>query len=105
MRKKRSESYIVTDQSNFIPLPILNEYAIKSAKGLNDEDGFNYADVVEPPAPPRLLNKLLDINTWHKVCCEAIAADSSGAGYTFIPRPDVENTSPLKSSSSTSSLL
>ena len=94
MRKKRSESYIVTDQSNFIPLPILNEYAIKSAKGLNDEDGFNYADVVEPPAPPRLLNKLLDINTWHKVCCEAIAADSSGAGYTFIPRPDVQDPSP-----------
>ena len=85
----RSESYIVTDRENFVPLPILNEYALKSTKGMNDEDGFNYKDVVEPPAPPRLLNKLLDINTWHKVCCEAIAADASGAGYTFIPDPNV----------------
>lgn len=85
----RSESYIVTEDMTFVPGSVLEEYAIKSTKGLNDEDGFNYKDVVEPPAPPRLLNKLLDINTWHKVCCEAIAADSSGAGYTFIPNPNV----------------
>ena len=85
----KSESYIVTEDMNFVPANVLEEYAIKSTKGLNDEDGFNYQDVVEPPAPPRLLNKLLDINTWHKVCCEAIAADASGAGYTFIPNPNV----------------
>lgn len=91
--KKRSETYIVTDEMNLVPTSILEEYAIKSTKGLNDEDGFNYKDVVEPPAPPRLLNKLLDINTWHKVSCEAIASDSSGAGYTFIPRPNVEEPS------------
>ena len=85
----KSESYIVTEDMNFVPANVLEEYAIKSTKGLNDEDGFNYEDVVAPPAPPRLLNKLLDINTWHKVCCEAIAADASGAGYTFIPNPNV----------------
>lgn len=86
----RSETYIVTDEMNFVPTSLLEEYAIKSTKGLNEEDGFNYKDVVEPPAPPKLLNKLIDINTWHKVCCEAIAADSSGAGYTFIPSVNVE---------------
>ena len=89
----RSESYIVTEDLNFVPCNVLEEYAIKSTKGLNDEDGFNYDDVVEPPAPPRLLNKLLDINTWHKVCCEAIAADSSGAGWTLNPSPNVEEPS------------
>ena len=89
----RSESYIVTEEMNFVPYSIFEEYAIKSTKGLNEEDGFNYKDVVEPPAPPRLLNKLLEINSWHKVCCEAIAADSSGAGYTFIPAPNVEEPS------------
>lgn len=90
---KRSESYIVTDEFQFVPNSIVEEYAIKSTKGLNDEDGFNYKDVVEPPAPPRLLNKLLDINTWHKICCEAIASDASGAGYTLIPMPNVEKPS------------
>ena len=93
MTKNRSETYIVTDEMNLVPFSVLDEYAIKSTKGLNDEDGFNYHDVVEPPAPPKLLNKLLDINTWHKVSCEAIAADSSGAGYTLIPKPNVENPS------------
>lgn len=89
MTKKRSETYIVTDEMNFVPVSVMEEYAIKSTKGLNDEDGFNYQDVVEPPAPPNLLNSLLDINTWHKVCCEAIAADSSGAGYTLLPKDNV----------------
>ena len=89
----RSESYIVTEEMNFVPCNVLEEYAIKSTKGLNEEDGFNYKDVVEPP---RLLNKLLDINTWHKVCCEAIAADSSGAGWTLIPSPNVEEPSMIQ---------
>ena len=78
----RSESYIVTDTGNIVSQSILEEYAIKSTKGLNAEDGFNYQDVVEPPAPPALLTNLLNINTWHKACVEAIASDASGAGYT-----------------------
>ena len=48
----KSESYIVTEDMNFVPYTLFEEYAIKSTKGLNDEDGFNYKDVVEPPAPP-----------------------------------------------------
>ena len=55
-----------------------------------DRLGRNYKDVVEPPAPPKLLTHLLDINTWHKSCVEAIASDASGAGYTLIPNPEVE---------------
>ena len=86
----RSESYIVTDNGNIVSQSILEEYAIKSSKGLDAEDGFNYRDVVEPPAPPQLLTNLLDINTWHKACCEAIASDASGAGYTLIPKANVE---------------
>ena len=86
----RSESYIVTDTGNIVSQSILEEYAIKSAKGLNAEDDFNYGEVVEPPAPPKLLTHLLDINTWHKSCVEAIASDASGAGYTLIPKPNVE---------------
>lgn len=89
-RNKRSETYIVTDEMNFVPYNVFEEYAIKSTKGINDEDGFNYKDVVEPPSPPRLLNQLLDINTWHKVCCEAIAGDSAGGGYTFMPSANVD---------------
>ena len=89
----RSESYIVTDTGNIVGQTILEEYAIKSSKGLDIEDGFNYKDVVEPPAPPGLLVNLLDINTWHKVCCEAIASDASGAGYTLIPKANVEEPS------------
>ena len=87
---KRSESYIVTDTGNIVNQSILEEYSIKSSKGLDTEDGFNYKDVVEPPAPPKLLTHLLDINTWHKSCVEAIASDASGAGYTLIPKPEVE---------------
>jgi len=86
----RSESYIVTDNGNIVSQSILEEYAIKSTKGLDAEDGFNYQDVVEPPAPPQLLTNLLDINTWHKACVEAIASDASGAGYTLIPKANVE---------------
>ena len=86
----RSESYIVTDTGNIVSQSILEEYAIKSTKGLNAEDGFNYQDVVEPPAPPGLLTNLLNINTWHKACVEAIASDASGAGYTLIPKANVE---------------
>ena len=86
----RSESYIVTDTGNIVSKSILEEYAVKSTKGLDAEDGFNYDDVVAPPAPPTLLNNLLDINTWHKACVEAIASDASGAGYTLIPKAEVE---------------
>lgn len=89
----RSESYIVTDTGNIVSQSILEEYSIKSTKGLDAEDGFNYDDVVAPPAPPTLLMNLLDINTWHKACVEAIASDASGAGYTLIPKPDVEEPS------------
>lgn len=89
----RSESYIVTDTGNIVSQSILEEYSIKSTKGLDAEDGFNYDDVVAPPAPPTLLMNLLDINTWHKACVEAIASDASGAGYTLIPKPNVEEPS------------
>ena len=43
---KRSESYIVTDTGNIVNQSILEEYSIKSSKGLDTYEGFNYKDVV-----------------------------------------------------------
>ena len=68
----RSESYIVTEEMNFVPCNVLEEYAIKSTKGLNEEDGFNYKDVVEPPAPPRLLNNINKLLYEREYDCESI---------------------------------
>lgn len=89
----KSESYIVTDQEEWVHKSILDEYAIKTGKGLDTEKVWEYEDVVEPPAPPKALLNLLDLNTWHKASVEAVANDASGAGWTLTPKPNIENPS------------
>lgn len=83
-----SESYIVTksnDEYEIHDASILNKYAIKESKALEIEDEFDYDQLLEPPADPRQLNKLLRMNTWHRRCCDIISRDATGDNWTLIP--------------------
>ena len=93
----RSESFIVTIDNNSWDLhesDVLNKYAIKEDKQINSENNeFNIEGVLEPLYDPQELNKLLEMNTWHEKCVDAIASDSSGIGFNIVPSKGVDNPS------------
>ena len=91
---KKSESFIVTTdeggEHNLISSDILEQYAIKAdvnADGTKQirSDGWDYNQLLEPLYDPKLLAELLDLYTYHELCCDAVASDSAGSGYTFNP--------------------
>lgn len=96
---KRSESFIVTKdekgEHNLISSEILEQYSIKAdvnADGTKQikTDGWNYNQLLEPLYDPQKLAELLDLYTYHELCCDAVASDSCGHGYTFNPSAAVE---------------
>ena len=94
----RSDSFIVTQQGDswdLVETDILNQYAVKSnSKQIVEEDRFqSISDVLAPLYDPSELNKLLELNTWHERCVDAIASDISGQGWTLKPKSNVENPS------------
>jgi PBSX family phage portal protein len=91
---KKSESFIVTTdedgEHNLISSEILEQYAIKAdvnADGTKQirSDGWDYNQLLEPLYDPKRLAELLDLYTYHELCCDAVASDSAGSGYTFNP--------------------
>lgn len=91
---RKSDSFIVTrtndGETDLISSDILEQYAIKAEVNSDGtkqvrSDGWVYNQLLEPLYDPTHLAELLDLYTYHELCCDAVAADSSGNGYTFNP--------------------
>lgn len=97
MSKKYSDAFIVTQKDNeynLIEESILNQYATKSTRDINsqakqlDPEDPDYAQLKQPLYNFDDLAGLLEVNTFHKLCCEVVAEDSSGYGWNIIPTAD-----------------
>lgn len=95
--KMYSDAFIVTQKDNeynLIEESILNQYATKSTRDLNsqakqlDPEDPDYAQLKQPLYNFDDLAALLEVNTFHKLCCEVVAEDSSGYGWNIIPTAD-----------------
>ena len=97
------QHFVVTqnnDEWEVIEQSVLERYVIKEeetnkktqSKAVID-DGYDYAEFKKPQFNLRKLCELLDNNTYHRRCCEVVAEDASGYGYTIIPRNQVEDDS------------
>ena len=94
----KSESFIVTkkdDDYNLIEESILNEYVIKAdtdsegSKQIHSDGWDNYNIFLQPLYDPNRLCKLLELNTYHASCVEAVSVDASGNNWTLNPKSDV----------------
>lgn len=93
---KHSDSFIVTQNEGQWELhetDVLNNYAIKTeSKQLDEKDLFKDIDgVLSPLYDPSKLNELLELNTWHERCVDAIAGDIAGQGWSLKPKTGIEN--------------
>lgn len=79
------ESYVVTDDMEWISFKEMDRFSVKESKALNPDKDTNYENIVEPQYQPNDMLRLLDINPYHKRCCEVIANDISGVGFTLQP--------------------
>lgn len=104
MNKPYSGSYIITaddfDNYNLIEYSVLNQYAVKNSRDNNsqskqlDPEDPDYNQLKQPIYDFTQLSQLLEVNTFHKLCCEVVAQDSSAYGWNIIPTADddtVEN--------------
>ena len=93
---KQSDTFIVTldDQGNenIVDPNILSNYSLKAdvdpgtgSKNVPDK-AFRYGkQVVEPKYNPRELVDLLDFNSYHADCVDAVAGDAAGISFTLLP--------------------
>jgi len=95
------EQFVVTQKNNdweVIEKSVLDRYVIKEDEARArtkavDDDGYDYAEFKRPQYNLRRLCELLDNNTYHRRCCEVVAEDASGYGYSLVPRNQVEDES------------
>lgn len=96
------QQFIVTQHNNeweVIEKSILDRYAIKEddfkrvSTKAHPDDGYDYSEFKKPQFNLKRLCELLDNNTYHRRCCEVVAEDASGYGYTIIPRNQTEDVS------------
>lgn len=93
MKKKKADSFIVTERDNgeynLIEKEILDQFAIKADMDPNGskqikDDGFTYAEhLLEPKYNPKKLIDVLDMNSYHENCVDVVARDASGLSFTF----------------------
>lgn len=93
----KSESYIVTvdnngDFQNLVDPGLLGNYALKAdvdpatgSKQMPDDPWRIGIQVVEPKYNPSELVDLLDFNSYHADCVDAVAGDAAGISYTLVP--------------------
>ncbi|MBR1610786.1 MAG: hypothetical protein IJ672_04775, partial [Methanobrevibacter sp.] len=93
----KSESYIVTvdnngDFQNLVDPGLLGNYALKAdvdpatgSKQVPDDPWQIGIQVVEPKYNPSELVDLLDFNSYHADCVDAVAGDAAGISYTLFP--------------------
>lgn len=100
-RATRSESFIVTENSNgeykFIDELELSKYAIKAdvdpttgSKQTPAEHQKHGIQLVNPPYNPVNLISLLDVNSYHEACVDAVATDAAGLTFTLNPIEGIE---------------
>lgn len=96
--KRRPYAY-VTDTGLVVKDSTLMKYALKTdeatdSKQLNDSfEGMYKADyLLQPLYNPVWLTNLPELNTYHASCCEAVATDVAGLGYTLMPAKDRKGT-------------
>lgn len=97
MKKKKSESFIVTEDVNSGEYKViddleLNKYAIKAdvdpetgSKQVPEKGFMVGKQLVDPKYNPNDLVELLDLNTYHEACVNAVATDASGLTFTLNP--------------------
>lgn len=71
---------------------IMNQFAIKSRNiytNTKEKEEYGKWDGFKTPTYPlEKLAQLLEYNTWHKKCCEAVATDAMGTEWTIIKKED-----------------
>jgi PBSX family phage portal protein len=91
MSKGEPDAFIVTKDDgtwDVVEKADLDRYAIK-ADGDSDgskqikSDGFDYNALYEPLYDPNQLLELLELNTFHADCCDAVARDAGGRTWTL----------------------
>lgn len=78
------ESFEIFDRS------IMNQFAIKN-RSLNSltkekEENKQWDGFKTPTYPLEKLAQLLEYNTWHKKCCDAISTDAMGTEWTIVKK-------------------
>ena len=100
-RATKSESFIVTEDSNgeykFIDELELSKYAIKAdvdpatgSKQTPAEHQKHGIKLLDPPYDPNNLIALLDVNSYHEACVDAVATDAAGLTFTLNPIEGIE---------------
>jgi len=95
-RNMSADSFIVTINDGEPELhesSILNNYTIKAdrnSKGSKqvEGEGWENAQILRPRYDPDELIELLDLNTYHERCVDAVATDASGKTYAMVPVAD-----------------
>ncbi|MBQ9026187.1 MAG: phage portal protein [Bacilli bacterium] len=93
---KKSESFIVTvddaGEFNLIDELELEEYSIKAdvdpetgSKQVPNNFYMEGINVLNPKIEPHYLIELLDLNTYHEACVNAVATDASGLTWSLNP--------------------
>lgn len=93
---KKSDSFIVTvdndGNENIVDPNILSNYALKAdsdpatgSKRVPDKAWQYGIHCVEPKYNPSELADLLDFNSYHADCVDAVATDAAGISYTLLP--------------------
>lgn len=91
-----SDAWIVTmdpnnpDDFNIFDRSIMNKFSMKS-RNINpltkeEEENKEWDGFKTPTYNPVSLAQLLEYNTWHKKCCDAVAIDSMGTEWNIVPK-------------------
>jgi len=98
MSGKEPDAFIVKmdDKWDVVNKDVLDRYVIKSAQGEGEskqikDDGWDYENLHEPLYNPEQLTDLLERNTYHAQCCDVVARESGGLGFSIKPVSEEED--------------
>lgn len=97
--KREPDAFIVTNDEGWdvVTKDVLDRYVIKSQESSEGEskqikdDGWDYENLHEPLYNPEQLTDLLERNTYHAQCCDVVARESGGLGFSIRPVSEEEN--------------
>lgn len=86
----KPDAFIVTKDDgdwDLVSAGVLDKYAVKTDVDTDGSkqihgDGWDYNSFYEPIYDPEQLLELLELNTYHKQCCDEVARTAGGLGYT-----------------------
>lgn len=93
----KPDAFIVTKEDgdwDIVNNSVLDRYAVKTDTDTGGSkqihgDGWDYNSLYEPLYDPEQLLELLELNTYHKQCCDEVARTAGGTGYTVGAVSDV----------------